>query len=161
MTVRRPETAMERLLMAPSISPISMARVVPTAWEEEPMPNAPGHRFRNMEEPAYQICDHAAEDPGDNDDGYGNGDNAAQLLRYAHTDGGGDGFGQQGYVFLMTQTEKQSKNQYAAQAGQHAGHDSADDSFDVFLQLLQLLIKRNSQTDCRPGSADSSGTVPP
>ncbi len=38
MTVRRPETAMERLLMAPSISPISMARVVPTAWEEEPMP---------------------------------------------------------------------------------------------------------------------------
>ena len=36
-TVSRPETAMDRLLMAPSTSPISMALAVPRAWAEEPM----------------------------------------------------------------------------------------------------------------------------
>ena len=35
--MQSPDTAMARLLMAPSISPISMAFVVPMAWEAEPM----------------------------------------------------------------------------------------------------------------------------
>ena len=36
-TVRMPDRAMDRLLMAPSSWPISMALVVPMAWEAEPM----------------------------------------------------------------------------------------------------------------------------
>ena len=36
-TVSIPDTAIERLLMAPSISPISMALDVPMAWEDEPI----------------------------------------------------------------------------------------------------------------------------
>ena len=43
-TVHNPAMAIARLLMAPSISPISMALVVPMAWEAEPiaMPFATG-----------------------------------------------------------------------------------------------------------------------
>ncbi len=48
MTVRRPETTMDRLLMAPSVSPISIAFVVPMAWEAEPIaiPFAMGSTMR-------------------------------------------------------------------------------------------------------------------
>ena len=37
-TVSKPDTAMERLLIAPSISPISIALAVPIAWDAEPIP---------------------------------------------------------------------------------------------------------------------------
>ena len=49
MTVKIPETTIERLLMAPSISPISIARAVPTAWDALPiaMPFAIGCVIRN------------------------------------------------------------------------------------------------------------------
>ena len=36
-TVRSPATAMARLLIAPSISPISIALTVPTAWDDAPI----------------------------------------------------------------------------------------------------------------------------
>ncbi len=37
ITVNKPATAIARPLMAPSISPISIAFAVPMAWEEVPM----------------------------------------------------------------------------------------------------------------------------
>ena len=37
IVVHKPETAMDKLLIAPSISPISMARAVPMAWADDPM----------------------------------------------------------------------------------------------------------------------------
>ena len=37
MTVIRPATTMARLLMAPSTSPISIALLVPTTWEDVPI----------------------------------------------------------------------------------------------------------------------------
>lgn len=48
-TVKSPATAMDRLLMAPSISPISMAFAVPMAWEAVPSarPLATGSRIRS------------------------------------------------------------------------------------------------------------------
>ena len=38
ITVKRPVTAIDKLLIAPSTSPISIALAVPIAWAEEPIP---------------------------------------------------------------------------------------------------------------------------
>ena len=48
MTVSKPETTMDRLLMAPSIPPSYMALAVPMAWEALPMatPRAMGSVMR-------------------------------------------------------------------------------------------------------------------
>ena len=48
---------MERLLIAPSTSPISMAFVVPTAWEADPMaiPFATGSVIWNIRQTDYSI----------------------------------------------------------------------------------------------------------
>ena len=49
ITVRRPQTTMERLLIAPSTEPISIAFAVPTAWELDPIaiPLAMGYSILN------------------------------------------------------------------------------------------------------------------
>lgn len=56
-TVQMPAVTMDRLLMAPSISPSSIALAVPSAWDEVPMaiPLAMGCVMRNSRRMSYAI----------------------------------------------------------------------------------------------------------
>ena len=49
-TVITPQTTMLRLLMAPSMVPISIALAVPRAWAEQPMAITLGYRFLDAQQ---------------------------------------------------------------------------------------------------------------
>ena len=101
----------------------------------------------DMKHPADHGREHIAHQSGDDNHGDGQGDIAAQLLRNAHADGGGDGLGQQGHILCMIQPEDQSHGQYAQKRGQHPGGDAQKNGGLVLLQQIQLFIEGNGQTD--------------
>ena len=88
-----------------------------------------------------QVAHNARQD----DDGTGQGCNAAQLCSYIHADGGGHGFGQQGGVLLLGQVQRQRQSQRAAQADQRAHRDARNDGSGVCLEQVELFIQRDGQ----------------
>ena len=83
-TVIIPVTAMARLLIAPSISPSSIALAVPIAWEEEP-------RARPFAENlADEFTEDVSKHSGDDDHSYRDRHIAAKFLGNAHSDRSSD-----------------------------------------------------------------------
>lgn len=81
--------------------------------------------------PAF--CHDVPQDAGKYDADDGDGHDASGLLRHAHTDGCGDGFGKQGYIMHMLQAEHQGHGKNAQDASCHSGGDAAENSGKVFL----------------------------
>ena len=77
--------------------------------------NGVGDVKRLADRLGQQVAHNARQD----DDGTGQGRNAAQLCSYIHADGGGHGFGQQGGVLLLGQVQRQCQCQRDGQ--RHGG----------------------------------------
>ena len=133
-TVRRPATTMDRLLIAPSTSPISSALAVPSACAAEPMltPLAMGSVMRKK--PAHQNCDHVAENAGDDDHGDRQRHVAAELFGNAHADGRRDGLRQKRHVFLVCKMKELAHHKHAAKRRDDAGENTGEDGLPVALQ---------------------------
>ena len=108
-TVRMPATAMERLLMAPSISPSSSALEVPMAWAEVPSQSF-GNGFLDPEKFEHQFCDYISQYTGDNDHCNGNGRNTMKLFRNAYTDRCGNGLWKKRHILFVIQSKGKCQN---------------------------------------------------
>lgn len=135
-TVRMPATAMERLLIAPSISPSSSALEVPMAWAEVPRasPLAMGSWIRKSLNTSSAI--HIAQYTGDNDHCNGNGRNTMKLFGNAYTDRCGNGLWKKRHILFVIQSKGKCQNKNTSHAGDHSGHDAQDHCQKIFFQKL-------------------------
>ena len=138
ITVTSPATAIARLLMAPSTSPISMALAVPIAWEAVPSasPFAIGSSMRNslntnsaMTFPRIPVTIMTA----------------TVIVGDAQADGGGDGFGEQRHILFVIKAEQLCQQENAHKAGQDAGGDAAGHGFYIILKQGELPVKRHGK----------------
>ena len=95
---------MDRLLIAPSTSPISSALAVPSGARPSRCKH-PGDGLGDVEHAADRHSDDVAENAGDDDHGHGQRHVAAELFGYAHADGRRDGLGQERDVFLVREAK--------------------------------------------------------
>ena len=104
-----------------------------------------GDGVGDVEHLAHRFGQQVARNAGEDDDGTGQGGNAAQLSGHIHADGSGHGFGQQGGVLLFGQVQRQGKSKGTAQADQCANRDAGDDGGGVLPEQVPLFIQRDGQ----------------
>ena len=107
--------------------------------------HALGDGVGDVEQLAHGLGQQRAHDAGDDDDGTGQGGNAAQLSCHVHADGGGHGLRQQSSVLLLGQVHCQRQRKGAAQTDQRAHRDACNDGRRVLLEQIQLFIQRDGQ----------------
>ena len=107
--------------------------------------HALGDGVGDVEQLAHGLGQQCAHDAGDDDDGTGQGGNAAQLSCHVHADGGGHRLRQQSSVLLLGQVHCQRQCKGAAQTDQRAHRDARDDGGRVLFEQVQLFIQRDSQ----------------
>ena len=109
--------------------------------------HALGNGVGDVEHLADRLGQQVARNAGQDDDGTGQGRDAAQLSGNVHADGGGDGLGQQGHILLTGQAHGHGQSQRAAQTDQGAHRDARDDGGGVLLEQVPLFIQRDGQAD--------------
>ena len=109
--------------------------------------HALGDGVGDVEHLADRLGQQVARDAGQDDDGTGQGRDAAQLSGDVHADGSGDGLGQQGHILLTGQAHGHGQSQRAAQTDQGAHRDARDDGSGVLLEQVPLFIQRDGQAD--------------
>ena len=110
--------------------------------------HALGDGVGDVEHLAHGFGQQCAHDAGHDDDGTGQGGDAAQLCGHIHADSGGHGFRQQGGVLLLGQVHCQRQCKRAAQADQRAHRNARDDGGRVLFEQIQLFIQRDGQRHC-------------
>ncbi len=109
--------------------------------------HALGDGVGDVEDLADRLGQQVARDAGEDDDGTGEGRDAAQLGGNVHADGRGDGLGQQGDVLLAGQVHGDGQRHGTAEADQRAHRDARDDGGGVLLEQVPLLIQRDGKAD--------------
>ena len=107
--------------------------------------HALGDLTADAEDAAEQRACDVAENAGDNDDGGGDGHQAAGHLSQRRTDGRGDGLGKQRHHQRTIIAQQQTPNRYEHQADDRTGGDAGQNGGEIFLQHGKVLIHGDGQ----------------